>query len=662
MLKEIVTMRLIHLFILCLVLSLSTVSCTNETTTQPQPSPNNTGGETKKPVDDTKDVHSFSHPDEVAVKNLDLDIAVNFDKKEISGKAALDIENKKNAKQLILDTNGLTIDKVTLGKDDKDAKTAKFVLGEEVKFEGGKISMGRPLTIDIEPDTKAVAVYYKTSPEATALQWLTPEQTAGGKKPFLFTQSEAILARSWIPCQDTPGVRMTYHAKVKVPNDLLAIMSAKNNPKKSADGVYEFEMKQAIPAYLMALAVGDIDYRELGKRSGVYAEPLVVPKAATEFVDIEKMILAAEKLYGPYRWERYDLIVLPPSFPFGGMENPRLTFATPTVIAGDKSLVSLVAHELAHSWSGNLVTNATWNDFWLNEGFTVYFERRIMEEISGKEYAEMLAQLGRQDLEDTVKDIMIDQKKPDDTRLHLNLINRDPDEGLTDIAYEKGYFFLRTVEEAVGREKFDAFLRKYFDTFAFQSMTTAKFIDYLNTNLIAGDKGLADKIQIDKWVNGPGIPENCPKIQSRQFDEVEAEVKSFEGGTAARELKTANWTTQHWLHFLRKLSRTTPKDKMVQLDEAFDFSKSGNSEILNEWLLLSIQTKYEPAYPALEKFLTSMGRRKFLKPLYTELAKTPEGTEMARKIYEKARPTYHPVSYQTIDDILKWNKDGTKPS
>ncbi len=623
-----------------LLLTLFSVSFTSYSTQQPPKPQSQT--QISKPMQIEKDPHSFASPTNVVVKHLNLDIRVDFNKKQIAGKATLQIDNKTSAKELRLDTRDLTIQKVTL---DKNESATKFTLGKEVKF------LGRALVVDLAPETKEVNVYYNTAPTAAALQWLEPAQTAGKKKPFLFTQSQAILARSWVPCQDTPSVRMTYHAKVTVPKDLLAVMSATNNSQLSPAGIYEFDMPQPIPSYLLALAVGDIAFRPLGTRSGVYAEPTVIDKAANEFADIEKMIAAAESLYGPYRWERYDVIVLPPSFPFGGMENPRLTFATPTILAGDRSLVSLIAHELAHSWSGNLVTNATWNDFWLNEGFTNYFENRIMEAINGRNYSEMLAQLGLQGLQDEV--IAISKEHPEDTRLRLELTGRDPDEGMTNIAYDKGFMFLRMIEETVGREKWDAFLRKYFDTFAFQSLTTTNFVQYLRAHLIASDKTLEDKLKIEQWIYQPGLPDNVPKIHATEFDKVEVQVKAWQSGTPAKKLQTAGWTTQHWLYFLRKLPDSMTRQQMSDLDATYGFTKTGNSEILSAWLMRAIANKYDVAYPALENFLTSQGRRKFLKPLYTELAKTVEGKEMARKIYKKARPTYHSVAYTTIDEILK---------
>ena len=631
-----VSMRLAHLLMLIIVsIPLLVAGCSGPQPPQPQ-QPQANAMETEK------DVHSFAKPADVVVTHMDLDLDVDFDKKRIMGKNTLHINNKAGAHQLHLDTRDLIIARVTL---DRSETETRFSLGDEVKF------LGKPLIIDIKPETKEVNVHYLTSPAAAALQWLDPAQTAGGKRPFLFTQSQAILARTWVPCQDSPGVRTTYRARVKVPADLLAVMSAKNATQKNPDGIYQFEMDRAVPSYLLALAVGDIAFRPLGNRSGVFAEPSTVDRAASEFVDLEKMLSAAESLYGPYRWERYDVIVLPPSFPYGGMENPRITFATPTILAGDRSLVSLIAHELAHSWSGNLVTNATWNDFWLNEGFTVYLEHRIMEAINGRDYSEMLAQLTHQDLLDEIGRL---KDQIDDTKLHLNLDGRDPDEGTTNIAYNKGYFFLRLIEETVGRERWDAFLRKYFDTFAFQSMTATKFLAYLRENLIGGDKALEDRLKIDEWVYGTGLPDNSPQVRPKQFELVEAQVKAWTEATPAKDLKTDGWTTHHWLHFLNKLPENLKTEQMAELDATFKFTNTGNSEILNAWLLRAIASQYKPAYPALERFLTGMGRRKFLRPLYTEMAKTPEGLEMARRIYARARPTYHSVSYNTVDEILKW--------
>lgn len=587
----------------------------------------------------TADPHSFARPAEAVVRHIDLDLKVDFDVRKLSGTAVLHIDNLSKGTKLHLDTRDLTIDSVWLD----DGSVTRFDLMP------AQPHVGTEMVVQIKPSTRKVKIAYSTSPEAAALQWLTPAQTAGGQKPFLFTQSQAILARTWIPLQDSPGIRFTYTAKVTCPADLMAVMSAENDTTLHADGVYNFTMKQAIPSYLMALAVGDIRFHAYDHRSGVYAEPVTLDKAVYEFADMPKMIAAAEELYGPYAWGRYDVLVLPPSFPFGGMENPRLTFATPTIIAGDRSLVALIAHELAHSWSGNLVTNATWNDFWLNEGFTVYFESRIMEKIYGKDYEDMATVLAEGELRKTVKELGDDHP---DTRLYLNLEGRDPDDGMSDIAYEKGRFFLLNIEKAVGREAWDGFLKKYFAEHAFQSITTEEFLDYLEKNLIQGNGKLRNtKIRDNKWVFGTGLPDSFPKVHSTELEKAAALAADFLAGKQIASPQ--QWTTQHWVYFLRRLPQKLTPEQMDRLDQQFNFTQSGNAEVLCQWLELSIRSGYKKADPALERFLTSVGRRKFLRPLYAALIETPEGKKRAAEIFAKAGPGYHSVSAGTIAEMLR---------
>ncbi len=594
------------------------------------------------------DPHSFAEPTKVIVKHLDLNISVDFNKKNLTGKASWTIENNAASNQIIFDTRDLAIVKVTLNEKEIPAK---FAWGKKDTF------LGKALVIFITPETKSVNIYYFTSPDAVALQWLSPQQTSDKTSPFLFTQSQAILARSWLPCQDSPGIRFTYEADVSVPPDLLALMSASNPTQKNVNGRYHFVMDQPIPSYLMALAVGSIEFESLSKNTGVYAEPSMLKKVAWEFADIPKMISAAENLYGPYRWERYDVLVLPPSFPFGGMENPRLTFATPTVIAGDRSLVSLVAHELAHSWSGNLVTNATWDDFWLNEGFTVYFERRIDENLYGKDFTDMEWSLGIDDLTGEIADLGDTSR---DTRLKLNLAGRDPDDGMTGIAYEKGALLLRCVEEKIGREKFDIFLKNYFSTYAFQSMTTEKFLTYLDKKLILPNSEVFKHFDYRSWIYGEGLPKECRPIFSIRFQEVDEEIERWKTGVAPGELTTEKWSTQEWLHFLKGMPEQLSTKQMLLLDHHFHFTTSQNSEIADSWYLLAIKNWYSDAFPAMEQFLTSVGRRKFLTPLYEEMMKTELGKKLALQIYKKARPNYHSVSTGTIDEVLDWKNNSFK--
>jgi leukotriene-A4 hydrolase len=584
-----------------------------------------------------RDPHTWSKPNEARVKHLEWDAEVHFDTHTIDAVATYSIENISGTDTIIFDTKDLEIATVKV-----DGSDVTFARGEEREY------IGSALRVPIGKDAKQVSITYTTSPNAEALLWVD------GEKPFLFSQSQAILARTWVPCQDSPGVRITYNARVKVPSGLMALMSAENPQVRSADGKYSFVMDQPIPSYLMALAVGDVQFRAVGDRTGVYAIPSLIDAAANEFSDMQAMVDAAEKLYGPYVWGRYDLLILPPAFPFGGMENPKLTFATPTIIAGDKSLVSLVAHELAHSWSGNLVTNSTWDDFWLNEGFTVYFEQRIMEAVYGRQRAEMLAQLSRQDLDATLAEITA-SAHPEDTRLKLALEGRSPDDGMTDIAYNKGYFFLRLIEETAGREKFDAFLKNYFDTHKFQVMDTERFLEYLRANLVSPEMEKA--INIQAWVYGEGLPSNAPVVISDELAQVDKLREQWETGlTKANELPWEGWSYQERYRFISNFSPSVGADDMKMLDAQFLISATGNNEVLFAWLEQAIRKNYTPAYDELEKFLTSVGRRKFVAPLYEAMVDTRQ-IELAKTIYAKARPGYHAVTVGTVDELLKLSNE-----
>lgn len=622
--------KVIKISLLALILNL--FACNNDA---PQQEENK---ETETLVSDRTDHHSYAQPEKAVTTHLNLNLKVDFAQKQLKGFAQFQIKNNQ-ASQIIFDTKTLTIEKVTIGKEEKETK---FSVSDT------DIYKGAALTVNIEPTTDLVTIYYSTLPDgADAVDWLEPGQTADKKHPFLFTQGQAILTRTWIPCQDSPGIRITYEATIEVPKDLMAVMSASNPQEKNDSGIYQFEMRQPIPPYLLALAVGDLEFAPIGERTGIYAEPSMVEKSVYEFADMEKMLIVAEELYGPYLWDRYDVIILPPSFPFGGMENPRLTFATPTIIAGDRSLTSLIAHELAHSWSGNLVTNATWDDFWLNEGFTVYFERRIMEALYGKDYKNMLALLGYQDLEASINDL--DAK---DTHLKLDLKDRDPDDGMTDIAYEKGSLFLTSLEEKVGRENFDQFLKTYFEEYKFKTITTEEFISYLQKNLI-------DKYQIEvnfkDWIYNPAIPEGAPKPQSDRFVKVEDEIKKVTAGTAPNQLATSEWSTHEWLHFIRHLPKNLEEKNMSAIDQAFGFSDAGNTEILDAWFELAIRNGYsKEILPKIEQFLINVGRRKFLTPLYRAFKETDQ-LETARAIYDKARGNYHSVSRNSMESLLEIN-------
>jgi len=589
-----------------------------------------------------KDWHTYANYQQIVSTHVDLDLEIDFAKKQIKGSIEHHLKPlTDNVEELILDTRDLDIHKAERFESG-NWTAAKFDLAKRDDVKGSK------LTVAITNNTEKVRVFYNSRPEASGLQWLTPEQTAGKKHPFMFSQSQAIHARSWLPIQDTPAMRVTYNATVKTAKDLRPVMSADNDPKWSKGGVYKFSMPQAIPPYLIAIAAGNIHHKKMSKQTAIYAEPNYLDIAAKEFEDTQAMIDATEKLFGSYRWGQYDLLILPPSFPFGGMENPRLSFITPTVLAGDKSLVSLIAHELAHSWSGNLVTNATWRDLWLNEGFTTYVENRIMEEVYGKRRAIMEQALGAQDLKAELKDLPVG-----DTILHVEIEGRDPDDAFSGVPYNKGQLFLIYLEKKFGRKIFDAFLRKYFDHHAFQSLDTSGFIAYVKANLIEKHPGKVSMDEINTWIFEPQLPEFAPNPKSDVFKIVQEHMDDWLAGKKTlAQIPTKKWTVHEWLYFINNLPETITIEHMKKLDAAFDLTYSQNNEIAHVWLLLGIKKSYCAVNKRLEDYLIGIGRRKLIVPLYKAMAADKDMRSFAETIYKKARPGYHPLAQGTIDDIF----------
>lgn len=590
-------------------------------------------------MDVSRDYHSFAKPHEVVVEHLALDLNADFERKVLEGE--VEITFKRMAEQaqiLVLDTRELTIESVNAGDE-----TLAFELDE------ADPNLGAALKIALPELGNKLTVRYQTSPGASGVQWLTPAQTAGKEHPFLFTQAQAVHARSFIPLQDSPKVRVTYDAVIRTPQPLLAVMSAANTPDTERDGVYEFSMPQPIPSYLIALAIGDLQFKAMGERTGVYAEPALLESAAAEFEDTESMLIATEERYGPYSWDRYDLLILPPSFPFGGMENPRLSFITPTVIAGDKSLVSLIAHELAHSWSGNTVTNATWRDLWLNEGFTTYLTYRIMEMIYGTDRFNMEAVLGYQDLQADIASL------PDnDEILAIDLRGRDPDAVFSNIPYEKGALFLREIEHRIGRDAFDAFLLSYFEHFAFKSITTDEFIAYVQGTLLKTHGDKLDAARIHQWIFEPGIPAGAPVPESDAFTKVDSARSDWLAGELpAQNIEVKDWTVHQWLYFLNNLPRALSESQLADLDGAFALTQSRNNEIAHSWLMLVVANWYEPALPRLHDYLVSIGRNKLVRPLYRELSKTEQGKALAKKAFALAKPGYHPLTVKANEGYVQ---------
>ena len=592
---------------------------------------------------DAADPYSYAVPQVARVTHVALDLALDFERRAVAGTATLDIDAGQGAVDVVLDSNGLDITRIA----DAQGRELAFTVGPNDPDKGA------PVTVSIGL-SRRITVHYSAA-NADALQWLVPAQTAGGRHPYLLSQGQPILNRTWIPTQDSPGIRQTWDARITAPMPLTVVMSgiSQGEPRVSADGTartFAFRMDRPVAPYLIAIAAGDIVFRELGPRTGVWSEPAMIDAAAAELVDTEAMVTAAEGLYGPYRWGRYDMIVLPPSFPFGGMENPTLTFLTPTFIAGDRSLNSLVAHELAHSWSGNLVTNANWSDSWLNEGFTTYFENRIMESLYGAGRARQEAALSFDDMEAALAELGAGNSV---TRLHLTGSDADPNGGNGGIIYDKGAIFLRTLEREVGRDRWDAYLRSWFDRNAFSPATSAMFLADIRANLIRGDAGLERRLMLDQWVYQPGLPANVARPDPSAFAAVDQAVAAYARTGIVNPASWSSWTTAERLRLLGRLPRTMTPQQLGALDTDLGLSRIGNNEVLFAWLNLALANRYDPAVPAAERFLSQVGRRKFVAPLFaTMMGEGDWGQPIARRVYARTRNSYHAVTRSRVDEIL----------
>jgi aminopeptidase N len=589
------------------------------------------------------DPNSYAQPDQVVVTHLDLDLKVDFPHRQLDGVATLALAWKNpKAPALVLDTRDLKIASVDAVDANGRTRALKYALAPVDK------ELGSKLTIEAPRHPAKVRITYVTSPSASGLQWLPPAQTADKKAPFMFSQSESVHARSWVPLQDSPAIRFTYDAHVSAPKGIRVVMSALNEARHPLDGSFDFDQPHPIPSYLLAIAAGDIAVKETGPRSAVYAEPSVVDGAAREFADTEKMIETAESLYGPYRWGRYDLLVLPPSFPYGGMENPDMTFATPTIIVGDKSLVSVISHELAHSWSGNLVTAASWRDIWLNEGFTTYVQGRITEALYGQ----------RQATEEDLLAIRALQKDIGKMPANAQKLAPDPrglggDDALSDVAYSKGSWFLRTLEQKFGRKDFDAYLKGYFDHFAWHSITTEQMLAYLKPNLIDKYPGKMSWAEVQDWVYGTGIPKDAPIPDSPQFDAIDRQRTAFlAGNLPAAKLDAKGWNTQEWMYFLDRLPDAPKLEQVQAIDAAWHLTGTHNAEIGMRWYVHAIAAGDKAVWNAAAEHMTRIGRLYLTLPVYAAFAGTPDGLAYARQVYARAKDSYHPLTQQAVERLF----------
>ena len=576
------------------------------------------------------DPHSHTDVAQPHQRHLSWNAEVDFGARTIQATATLRFD--RGGGPVDLDSRGLEVQAVT----SPEGRPLQFELGAPEPI------LGQRLRVQLPPGVDTAVIRYRTGPEASALQWLDPEQTSGGKAPFLYSQCQAIHARSVVPLQDTPRLRITYDATLTVPATLRALMAAGavDREVQGERAVERYRMDEPIPPYLFAFALGDLASRELGPRSRVWAEPSVVDRAAHEFVGVDGMLTSAEALFGPYPWGRFDLLVLPPSFPYGGMENPRLTFLTPTLLTGDRSLVSVVAHELSHSWTGNLVSNATAEDFWLNEGFTVFAERRILEVLEGPQMVALHAAVGRQALDEAVANF---RDRPALTRLRTKLEGVDPDDAFSQVPYEKGYLFLRALEDSVGRPAFDRFLRRYMEAFRFQSITTEELLELVRTEL----PGALEAVNAPRWIDGEGVPAGAPAARSSRLEQVEA-LKGQVAPAAAKD-----WSPWEWQVYLNHLPRPSPAELMTALDDRFHLTQAPNPEVLVAWLTVAIRSGHAPAVQRAEELLGQVGRMKYLKPLYAALIAGPGTRSLAEACARRYRKRYHVIAAAGVDALLR---------
>ncbi len=599
--------------------------------------------------DPTHDHYSFADIDAMVTEHLALDLTVDFEQRALVGEALLTLRwLEPETRTVRLDTRDITIEGARVRTPDGAWVTAAYRFGRQHPL------LGRELVVDL-PDGFGpaprfdLALSYRTAPQASALQWLPPSLTAGGEHPMVFSQSQAIHARSWVPLQDTPAVRITYEATVRTPPGMIALMSADNDPDTARDGEYRFEMPQPIPSYLLAIAAGNLVFAPIGDDTGVYAEPELIEASAWEFAGTQDMLDLAERRYGPYEWGRYDLLILPPAFPYGGMENPRLSFITPSILAGDRSLVSLIAHELAHSWSGNLVTNATWRDIWLNEGTTSYLEARLMEELYGKARADEERVLAWESLQADIESVPA-RFQP----LAPKVLPEDGEGPQQAMQYAKGQFFLEHLERLFGRERFDPFLADYFEAFAWQSITTETFLDTLDERLLSAHPGIYTREQAGQWLYEPGVPADFEPPRSATLDAAAAAAGTFARGEQnLADLDTGAWSPQATVNFINHLPETLAPAQLAAADEHFGFSASRNAEISRAWFIQVAKRRFEPAYPAMKDHLARHGRMRLITPVYAGLVENGEDAALARTLFEERRGRYHPITVLAVEDALR---------
>jgi leukotriene-A4 hydrolase len=585
------------------------------------------------------DANSTSNYHQIRLQSYHFNWKPDFYKLIMTGDVTMTCSVIKQTKSIDLDIRDLIIDRCLL--DNKECEhhiTNITKLGSTLQIVLRNGDVGSEFSVQI---------FYRTTPNGEALQWLNPEQTVGKKHHYLFSQCQAIHARSLFPCFDTPGTKATYRACVTVPKPLVAVMSAISTGHTIEEEtiIYTFAQKVPIPSYLVAIAVGDLEKRSIGPRSHVWSEPCMLDKAEYEFSETEDFIKAAESFLPAYGWGTYDLLLLPGSFPYGGMENANLTFVTPTLLAGDRSLADVVAHEISHSWAGNLVSNASWEHFWLNEGFTVYIERRILARMISEEYAQFHALMGLKNLEEDISHYVNNHFEY--TALVPDLKGVDPDDSFSKVPYEKGFNFLYYLTGLVGGyEFFEKFLFAYFTEFRFKSLTSDDFKQFFLKYF--HDCKRLNEIDWELWFKKPGMPLKNEFDTTIATKSVKlAKLWLIDGGKDKSTDDISGWSTLQILYFLEQLGDVDKLDHKVLevLDSIYHLSKR-NAEITFKYQMIALKSSYESIIPHVIEFVESQGRMKFVRPLYRSLGKLDH--DIATKTFEKNKYRYHGIAQKMI--------------
>ena len=604
-----------------------------------------------------KELNTFSNYDIISQTNINVHFIVDFDNKKVDGEVTISFKALEDGEVIILDTKSLIIKSIK----DNTGNELDFKLDNYYRLE----SHGVPLKIYKEyskDDTFDITIEYSTTKDCMAIDWLEPEQTSGGKYPFMYSQCQSILCREMLPIQDTPAIKMPVQISITVPEELIGLAAGlfveEINNGNNKTFIYALDIP--IPSYLIAIAAGDIGSQNVSERCTIYAEKTVVEKAAWEFSDTEKFLKIAENYIGEYVWEQYNILVLPPSFPFGGMENPTLTFLTPSLIAGDKSLVSVVAHEISHSWTGNLVTNENWPDFWLNEGFTMFIERKILSSHKDKDMAKLDAMVGLSNLK---ADIIAFGESKSFSSLEPNLLGRNPDDAFNKVPYEKGFNLLYYLENKVNNDDiFQKFMRSYIDKFkkgVVKYMDFRTFFETFIKNNVKDWEKILNDIDWDTWVFAPGFPPVENDFSNKYADEVDQAVKDFyENKLGDDFVKTfKDWFTLLKQNFLNKIKESDIKLSETQLEflnEKLELIQGKyNVEVSCSYYLTvlyhgTLSTKFEES---LVDFLGKHGRINYIRPLFSALAR--RNKELAIKTLDKYRNFYHSIIIKYIEIDLK---------